>query len=283
LFVRAARFLAVLAVICASRAPAWPATPLTILNSLVRDIEDGPAVPPGFSFVPGQFLYISFEVTGYQASAERKIHLTGQMDALDPQGVKLVETLPSEVEAALADEDKNWKPKIREQVLIPPLAGSGSYKVEIRIKDELNGQTATKEVVFLVRGRDVAPSDTLVVRNFHFYRGEDDPNPLPVAAYRPGDTLWARFDIIGYKFGPGNAVDVDYGIAVLGPDGKAMYSKPEAAVEKSSSFYPKAYVPGGLNLSLQSTIRHGQYAIALTAHDRVGNQTVEVKETFSIE
>ena len=60
-------------------------------------------------------------------------------------------------------------------------------------------------------------------------------------------------------------------------------SKPDAAIDKSSSFYPKAYVPGGLNLNLQPTIRPGQYAIALTAHDRVGNQTIEVKENFTIE
>jgi hypothetical protein len=248
-------------------------------------LEDGPPIPPGFSFVPGQFIYLSFQISGFGATPERKLRVTCEVDAFDPKGVRLIETLPCNVAETLADEDKNWKPKIRLQTLIPPLAASGAYKIAIRIKDEVSGQTAEQELPFVVRGRDVAPSDNLVVRNFHFYRGDDDPNPLAAAVYRPGDTLWARFDITGYKFGAANAIHVDYRIAVLGPGGKVIYTQPEAdiAVEKSSSFYPKAYVPGSMNLSLQRTIRPGQYAIAVTARDLLGNQSVEIKENFSIE
>jgi hypothetical protein len=263
----------------------WPAAPLAVVNVVIHDLEDGPAIPPGFSFVPGQFVYLSFQIAGYGATPQRTLRLTCDVDAFDPKGIRLMETLPCNVAESLADEDKNWKPKIRLQTLIPPLAGSGAYKIAIRIKDEVNGQTAAEELPFKVRGRDVPPSDELVVRNFHFYRGEDDPNPLPAAVYRPGETLWARFDITGYKFGPANAIQVDYRIAVLGPGGKVIYTQPEGeiAVEKSISFYPKPYVPGAMNLNLQRTIRPGEYAIAVTARDLLGNQSVEIKENFSIE
>ncbi len=264
--------------------PAAPA-PLSIVNTVIHDLEDGPAIPPGFSFVPGQFIFLSFQIAGYGATPDRKLRLTCEVDVFDPKGTRLVETMPCNVAESLADEDKNWKPKIRLQTLIPPLVASGAYKIAIRIKDDVNGQTAQQEMPFVVRGRDVAPSENLVVRNFHFYRGEDDPNALAAAAYRPGDTLWARFDITGYKFGAANAIHVDYRIAVLGPGGKVIYTQPEAeiAVEKSISFYPKAYVPGSMNLSLQRTIRPGQYAIAVTARDLVGNQSVEITENFNIE
>jgi hypothetical protein len=263
----------------------WPAAPFAVVNTVIHDLEDGPPIPPGFSFVPGQFIYLSFQIAGYWATPEHKLRVTCEVDAFDPKGIHLMETLLCNVAETLADEDKNWKPKIRLQTLIPPLAVSGAYKIAIRIKDEVSGQTAEHEIPFVVRGRDVPPSDTLVVRNFHFYRGEDDPNALAAVVYRPGDTLWARFDITGYKFGPANAIHVDYRIAVLGPSGKVIYTQPEAdvAVEKSVSFYPKAYVPGSMNLSLQRTIKPGQYAIAVTARDLLGNQTVEIKENFSIE
>jgi hypothetical protein len=258
--------------------------PLTILKPSVSDLEDGPAVPPSFTFVSGQFIFLSFQVAGYKVADEQKIHLSYKVDALDPKGVRLVEPFVGTVDTTLADEDKNWKPKVRRQILIPPLAPSGTYKISVQVTDDLNkGASVSQDIPFEVRGRDVPPSDTPVVRNFQFYRGEDEREPLKVAAYKPGDTLWARFDIVGYKFGPGNTIDVDYGISVLAPSGKVLFTQDKAAEEKSSSFYPKAYVPGSMNLNLQGTIRPGEYTIVVSVRDHIGNQTAEAKGTFTIE
>lgn len=257
---------------------------LTILKPVISDTEDGPPVPPTFTFVPGQFMFLSYELTGYKASDEQKIHLSYKMDAFDPKGVRLAATDANVLDTTLTEEDKNWKRKIRHQILLPPLAPSGTYKIAIQVVDDLNKTAiASQEMKFEVRGRDVEPSGELAVRNFHFYRGEDDREPLAVAAYKPGDTLWARFDIVGYRFGEHNSVDVDYGIAVLAPSGKVLFSQEKAAEEKSYSFYPKPYVPGSMNLSLQNTIRPGQYAIALTVRDHAGNQTCEAKGEFTVE
>lgn len=257
--------------------------PLSILKPAISDMEDGPAVPSTFTFVPGQFLFLSFEVAGYSVSGERKVHLTTKVDALDPKGVRLVEPEASTVDTALSDEDKNWKPKVRQQILLPPLAGSGVYKIAIEVKDDLSNAVAAQQIQFEVRGHEVASSDTLVVRNFHFYRSEEDREPLAVAAYKPGDTLWARFDITGYRFGAGNSIDVDYGIAVLAPDGKVLFTREKSDEEKSSSFYPKAYVPCSMNLSLQSNIRPSQFTLVVTARDHTGNQTYEAKANFSVQ
>ncbi len=83
-------FLAVLVgfatLVCAATAP------LTILKPSVSDLEDGPAVPPSFTFVPGQFIFLNFQIAGYKVADERKIHLSYKVDALDPNGVRLVET-----------------------------------------------------------------------------------------------------------------------------------------------------------------------------------------------
>jgi hypothetical protein len=260
--------------------------PLSILKPAISDIEDGPAVPATFVFVPGQFVFMSFEIGGYKVSPDQKVHISFKVDSLDPKGIPFLEPIVSVVDATLADEDKNWRPKVREQIPIPPLAGSGIYSIAIQATDDLTHVAVSQQLKFEVRGRDVSPSDTLIVRNFNFYRGEDDRDPLPKAAYKPGDTLWARFDITGYKFGPGNSIDLDYRIAVVAPSGKILFSqeKPaEGASEKSISFYPKAYVPGSMNLSLQKNIRPGEYTIVLTTRDHIGNQTHEDKATFTIE
>jgi len=276
------------AVLFALALAAYSATaPLAILKPSISDMEDGPAVPAAFTFVPGQFIFMKFQVNGFKVSDDQKIHLSYKMDALDPKGVRLMETVTGQVDTTLAPEDKNWKPVVRQQLLLPPLGPSGVYKITLQVTDDLaKGAMVSQDFPLEVHGRDVAPSDTLVIRNLHFYRGEEDRSPLTVAAYKPGDTLWARFDIIGYKFGAGNSVDVDYLVSVLAPGGKVLYkqdSPAEGAAEKSSSFYPKAYVPGSMNLSLQSTIRPGQYTVVLTARDHTGNQTCEARGDFTIE
>ena len=258
-------------------------TPLSVFKPSISDMEDAPAVPPTFTFVPGQFVFLSFQIDGYKVSPERQIKVSYKVDALDPKGVRLMETIESNVDTTLADEDKNWKPKVRHQVLLPPLGGSGVYKIAIALHDDLSRADASQELKFEVRGRDVAPSDTLVIRNFHFYRGEEDREALATAAYKPGDTLWARFDITGHKFGPSNSVDLDYGVAVLAPGGKVLFAQEKGDEEKSSSFYPKAYVPCSMNLSLQKNIQPGQYTIAVTARDHIGKQTYETKQNFTVE
>jgi hypothetical protein len=258
-------------------------TPLSVFKPSISDMEDAPAVPPTFTFVPGQFVFLSFQIDGYKVSPERQIKVSYKVDALDPKGVRLMETIESNVDTTLADEDKNWKPKVRHQVLLPPLGGSGMYKIAISLHDDLSRADASQELKFEVRGRDVAPSETLVIRDFRFYRGEEDREPLATSAYKPGDTVWARFDIAGHKFGPKNSIDLDYGVAVLGPGGKVLFTQEKGDEEKSSSFYPKAYVPCSMNLSLQKNIQPGQYTIAVTARDHIGKQTFETKQNFTVE
>jgi hypothetical protein len=276
-----ARFLALFAV----STLAYAATaPLAIIKPVMSDMEDGPGVASNFIFVPGQFIYLSYHIGGFKASEEQKIHLSYKTDVFDPKGVHLIETLADQMETTLAPEDKNWKPIVRQQFLLPPIAPSGTYKITVQVTDDLaHGAAVTEDIPLTVRGRAVEPSDTLVIRNFHFYRGEEDRDPLAIAAYKPGDTLWARFDIVGYKFGPHNSIDADYGISVVAPSGKVLFTQEVAAEEKTSSFYPKAYVPGSMNLNLQSNIRPGQYSIVLTARDHTGNQTCEAKASFAIE
>jgi hypothetical protein len=139
------------------------------------------------------------------------------------------------------------------------------------------------ELEFRVHGDIVAPSETLTVRNIRFMRQEDDPTPLRSPVYRPGAMLWARWDIAGYKFGAGNRFSVEYGFAVLAPDGKELFALPKAASESEESFYPQRQVAGGLSLSLPAKMPAGEYTVAVTARDLIGNQTTEQRETFRVE
>ncbi len=246
-------------------------------------MEDGPAASPETNFGPGETVYVSFQVDGYRVSPDQKVHLSYKIDAFDPKGAKIVESIDSSVDTGLSPEDKNWKPKVRQAILVPAIAPPGKYRIDIRVTDDLDRDTASQFILFSVSGREVSSSPTLAVANFGFYRSEEDAAPLKQAAYRPGEALWAKFDMIGYRFGEGNSVNVSYGVAVLSSSGNTLYSQPEAAVEKSFSFYPKPYIPGTMNLKLQPNTRTGEYTILLTVHDLISRQDYETKQSFRVE
>ena len=273
--------LVLVAMLCALADAAGP--PLAIVNPHISDSDGGAPLPPGFTHVPGETIFFSFQVDGYKASSADKVHLSYQVDAFDPRGVRIMEPVASQTVETLAPEDKAWKPTVRLEIPIPPLADSGAYKIAISVKDEIGQATASQDIAFEVRGRQVDPSATLVIRNFRFYRGERDTEPLQKPAYRPGDAVWARFDITGFKYGEGNAIDVSYDVAVIAPGGKELWSQKDAAVEKSDSFYPKRYVPGSMSLNLQRNIHPGEYGMVVTAHDHVGSQTYAARQNFTIE
>jgi hypothetical protein len=136
-------------------------------------------------------------------------------------------------------------------------------------------------VTFHVRGHAVEPSDTLVIRNFGFYRGENDATAVASPIFHNGNTLFARWDITGYKYGEGNKVDISWTVSIL--SGDKVLKTFDTAVEQSDSFYPKPWVPGTLEaVSLQKVVV-GAYTLLIRVKDVVGNHTVESRHNFTVE
>ena len=270
---------------CAVFAPlVWCAAPtLQIVKPVISQMEDGAPDPASFDHVPGETLYFTCRVAGYSKTAEEKIHLAYSVQAFDPKGVALTELYKNELSDEVSPQDKEWQPKIQTEIPIPPLVGSGEYKIVVKVEDLVAKSQAELPVPFRIRGRSVEPSNTLVVRNFHFFRREEDTEPLEKVAYRPGDGVWARFDITGFKYGPNNKIDVNYVTSVIAPSGKVLWTQSEPATEQTESFYPKLFVTASFGITLQSNMRPGEYTIAVQVKDAIGNQTCEAKGTFSVE
>jgi hypothetical protein len=262
---------------------AAPVKQLSIVKPLLNQYEDGPGVTPEFPFAPGETVFLSFQVDGYKRTPEQHIQLVASIDAFDPRGAHIVQTLKKEVKVDLAPEDKEWTPKFHETIMLPPVAIAGAYRIAISVEDQVAGTSTKLDVPLRLRGRNIEPAETLVARNFRFLRSEEDGQPLEVAAYRPGDTLWARFEIVGYKLGEKNHIHVEYALSVLSAAGKVLYTEPKAAVEDESAFYPKPFLPGILSLSLKPGTPAGEYSILLTLRDEVGNQTEESRHPFRID
>ena len=259
---------------------------LSIEHPTLHQSEDGPSVPGSFQFVPGDLVFFSCQLGGYKkVEKEHKeiINLSYTIEVRDQRGVLLAPVEEGKIATEVSAEDKNWMPKVRFSFSIPSFVDSGEYQILTKAKDEMSGGEAQARTQFTVQGRDVPPSDTLMVRNFRFLRTEEDQNPLAVAAYRPGDMVWARFEMTGYKIGEKNQFDIEYGLTVLRPNGQVTYSQPHAAEEKTQTFYPQRYNPGVLSLNLPKDLQLGEYTIVLTVRDNLGAQTYESKQKFSVE
>jgi hypothetical protein len=257
---------------------------LQILKPSVHQYEDGPALAPDYTWRPGDLVHLTFFISGFTPKGEdRKVGVNYRINALDPQGIKLVETLTGTVDVELAPEDKDWLPKIRAMVQVPPIADTGDYRIEINVKDESSGQEAAEYLTFHVQGRDVPPSDTLVIRNFRFLQSETDGPALSPPAYKPGDAVWARFEITGYRMAEKNRFEVEYGLGVELPDGRRVYDQPTAAVVADESFYPKRYVMGVLSLNTKPDTGKGEYSLVVSVRDKVGGQSYEERHTFRVE
>jgi hypothetical protein len=94
--------------------------------------------------------------------------------------------------------------------------------------------------------------------------------------------IWVKFYIVGYKTGEQNSIDVSYDVELFGPDGASIMKKEDAAMEKSTAYYPQPYVPAVFNLTLKSTTPHASYTVVITAHDVAGNQTATAQSKYQV-
>jgi hypothetical protein len=256
---------------------------LKATHPIVSESEDGPAFAQGAVFLPGDMLFFSFQVENYRMGLTGKVQLTGHIQAFDPAGTPIVARDEELIGTTVSEEDKDWKPKLRLQIQLPSIAPPGNYTIRFEALDQQSHQSATGEVAFPVGGKGVERSPVLAVRNLGFYRAAEDQAPLKIAAYRPGDMFWVRFDIAGYRYGDQNSIDTGYDVEVLSPSGKQMFAEENAAVEKSQAFYPQPWVSATFNLSLDAKTTPGTYTLVITAHDAVGNQMAVERAEFKVE
>ena len=275
------RLLAVLllssALLCASPAA------LEVVRVSIATSDGGPPEPASYDFSPGETLYLTCRIAGFTKTPEEKVHVAYSVQAFDPNGVPLTEIYKNDMMTEVTAQDKEWMPKIATEIQLPPLIASGKYKLVIKAEDVLAKTDTSLDVPFLVRGRKVEASDSLTVRNFGFYRSEDATEPVEKAAYKPGDSVWARFDITGFKYGEHNHIDVSYVTMVYSPSGKLIYTQPQPETEQSDSFYPKRYVSASFGLNLLKDTKPGEFSIGVKVTDKVGNQAFEEKYKFAVE
>jgi hypothetical protein len=263
------------------------ASKLAFERLALHQYEDGPLLPSSYQFLPGETIWFSARIAGFEsqpAGDNRNVKISWQVGLVDPDGVAVEAPRTGRLDESLRSQDKDWVPKFVVSFLLPSFVPGGTYHIPVTVKDELAGSEITGSLEFAVRGESIEPAASFTIRNFRFLRNETDAEALrqPVV-YKPGTTLWARFDMAGYKFEANHKFSVDYGLAVLNADGKELFAQPEAAAESKESFYPQLRVPGALSLKLDPNVPPATYTLVVTVHDKIGGQVAEQRETFRVE
>ena len=261
---------------------------LAILDAGIQRSEDAPFVSSDFQFLPGDYLYCRFQVSGYAIETDpkndiRKLSLSYEITPRDSKGVALTPPVSGTIADELSSEDKNWTPKRRASFLLPSFVAAGDFSLHIVVKDLVAKNSTDLDLPFHIGGVHIVPSAGITVQNFEFLRNEDDKDPVEVPAYSPGDTVFARFDMSGFEFGPENKYHLAYGVVVLRPDGKPYLEQPSAAELVDSSFYPAQFLSGNVNVITAKNSARGQYLVILTARDVLSKRSYELKRTFTLE
>lgn len=259
-----------------------------MVDAGVQASEDAPFAAADYRFLPGDYVYFTFQIAGFKIKSEERdeVHRIALSYEITPQDLKGVALAPAETDRILTDlspEDKNWLPKRRVSFLLPSFITAGDYRIHVAVNDIFGKADAEADFPFHVGGAKMEPSETLTVENFDFLRNENDRQALKVAAFRPGDTVYARFAMLGYQLGPKNSYRLSYGLTVLRPNGKPFFEQPKAAELESDSFYPAQFLPGAINLTTTPDTPRGEYVLVLTVRDLIGNQTHETRQAFSVE
>lgn len=261
---------------------------LAIVQAGAQESEDAPFVPADYLFLPGDYLYFTFQIAGFSIQSfnrdeVHKISLTYQVTPEDANGIPLTQSVSDSIQAELSSEDKNWTPKRRASFLLPSYVASGDFRVHVVIKDLFGKTEVSKNFPFHVGGVRIEPFDSVNVQHFQFLRRENDRDGLDIPAYSPGDTVFARFDMAGFKLSGENTYALEYGLSVIQPNGKIFLDAPQAAELKSNSFYPAQYLPGVIRINTPPNSAKGDYVLTLTVRDLIVNTKYETKKSFSIE
>ena len=259
------------------------AAPLEIVRPILSDSDGGAAFASGSAHSPGETIFFSCRVRNYQKTPEEKMSISYSVEAFDAKGVPLVEPVKNAISEEAGPKDKDWMPRIATEIALPPLIASGTYQIVVSVEDLIAKSKAQLMVPFEVRGHSVKPSAALTIENLRFFRSEDDTEPLANPLYHPGDAVWTKFDITGFRYGANNKIDVSYVVSVLDQSGKVLWTQSTPTSEQTSSFYPKLWIPASMSITTQPNTRAGSYGIAIQVKDGVGNQAYETKAPFAVQ
>ena len=256
-----------------------------IVDAVFRQYENGPEQDARHEYRGGDVVWFDCRVQGYARTEETdpRFALTWNAGVIDARRQAVTRAKQGKLSGELTDEDKAYRPRIRFDVALPPLLLPGRYVIGVAVDDEIDKTKKTATFEIKVGGRAMEIPKELTAAQLRFLRQEDDRRPLDAATYRPGDPVWLRFEIMGFRHGESNKIDVEYGLLVLGPSGQPFLRQDPASGHTAESYYPQFYVPASVRIELPPKATAGEYIVVLSLRDKVSGQSAAARTSFTVE
>ncbi|MCC6263127.1 MAG: hypothetical protein IT169_06080 [Bryobacterales bacterium] len=249
--------------------------------------DGGAPMPQPITFLPGDQVVFRAKVSGFRIAEigyqEFRVKLSYEMSAVDFRGLAIGKLKKGELDEPVHKEDKEWLPTLDYKFLIPAMAEYGSARIHLRIRDEVSQKEAVFEETILINGKRLPVLNSVSVIDFGFYRRQEDRSPLPAGVYRAGDTLWAKFDLAGFRIEDQNHFHAECDVQVRDAEGKVLFEQPGAISRDARPEYPERYLPGTFSLEIRPGTSKGKYSVAVIAHDRLSGQSSESVFPFTID
>lgn len=249
--------------------------------------EGGPPLSSPVAFDPGDQVVVRARLAGFRVAEVEfqryRVMISYEVAAFDFRGIPIGEPRKDIINEPVETEDKDWLPILEHSFFLPPLAEFGDYELRLKVRDEVSQRQEAFTLRFRVNGKQLPDLTELTILNFGFYRRAEDASPLPAAVYRGGNTLWAKFDLAGYRIGDRNRYHVACDVQVRDAEGKVLFEQPDALAEQSAPEYPRRYVPGVFSLQIQPGTKKAEYSVAVIARDLLAESTTESVFPFTVE
>lgn len=249
--------------------------------------EGGAALPQPVTFLPGDQVVMRAKIAGFRVAEtgfqDFRVNLSYDVSATDARGILIGKLKDGEIKEAVHKEDKDWLPTLDYLFLIPEMAEYGETKIRLRIRDEVSQKEAVFEQTILVNGKRLPVLDSIAVIQFGFYRSQQDASPLPAGVYRPGNTLWVKFDLAGFQVEDNHRFHAECDVQVRDQEGKVLFEQPQALSKEATPEYPQRFLPGIFSLEIKPGTPKGSYSIAVIARDLLSGKTAEAVFPFAID
>jgi hypothetical protein len=225
-------------------------------------------VREGTEVLPGDSIYICFDVEGLRVSDSGKVQYGIALKATDPDGKTVFEKEPAkqEVTASLGGGRVPAFSRVSVGLDQPP----GTYTLQVTVTDRANADKSAS----LTRTFKVLEKKFGLVQ---LSTTADAEGLLPVPTPGAGQGLWLHYGVVGFtRDKTTRKPKVEVSVRVLDADGKPTLAQP---VVGTANDVPEMIVVIPMQLSLLLN-RPGKFKVELTAKDMVAGE--QAKLTFDL-
>jgi len=126
----------------------------------------------------------------------------------------------------------------------------------------------------------VAARGELKVINFDFLQSQGGPS-RPAAPYKPGETVYIKYDVVGFTTDPNGKIDLLLRAVARDPAGTNLHAPWEKELVQTMA--ASSPVNGSFSVELPPFVAAGAYKIDIGVEDKVKNTAVQFAPVFQVE